>query len=161
MTCSWQKEQMLGVYTRNTEKKKKLPVLKNKFEFPYFFKLHAVLMLLYRTQKKFHCNCYVKDTQEIPCQLCILCSNTASDKVAGKVTSGTIAVTLIARHPYNGWKQLNKKLSAKKPFKEFKKQTNRSSQSTLGYIYHILQGTATGYWKGKCRKGLQGCYDCC
>lgn len=67
-------------------------------------------MLLYRTQKKIHCKCYVKDSQEIPCQLCILCLNTASDKVAGKVTSGTIAVTVIARPPYNGWKQLNKKL---------------------------------------------------
>lgn len=49
-------------------------------------------MSLYVTEEKqIDCNRYEKNSQEIPCQLCILCLNTESDKVAGKVTSGMIA----------------------------------------------------------------------
>lgn len=49
-------------------------------------------MSLYITEeKKIDYNHYEKNSQEIPCQLCILSLNTANDKVAGKVTSGMIA----------------------------------------------------------------------
>lgn len=49
------------------------------------------MSLYIREEKNIYWNHYEKNSQEIPCQLCILCLNTASDKVAGKVTSGMIA----------------------------------------------------------------------
>lgn len=61
----------------------------NKFMFPISLNL-MLFWCLYAQQKKIDCNHYEKTSHEIPCQPCILCLNTASDKVAGKVTSGMI-----------------------------------------------------------------------
>jgi len=59
-------------------------------------------MSLYITEeKKMDFNHHEKNSDQIPFQLCILCSNTPSDKAAGKITSGVIVVTLIVKHPSN------------------------------------------------------------
>lgn len=64
---------------------------KEQINVSYFFKPYVVLMSLYITEEmKIYFNHYEINAHQIPFQFCVLFLNSASDQVAGKVTSGMI-----------------------------------------------------------------------